>query len=59
MKTYEIQVTVQHGYKYIVEAEDSDQALNKYYDWNGVTEVRNEVIEETVDYVEEIDDEEV
>lgn len=59
MKTYEIQVTVQHGYKYTVEAEDSNQALNKYYDWNGVTEVRNEVIEETVDYVEEIDDEEV
>lgn len=57
MKTYEIQVTVQHGYKYLVEAEDADHALDKYYDWNGVTEVRNEVIEETVDYVQEIDDE--
>jgi hypothetical protein len=54
MKTYAIQVTVQHGYVYHVEAKDADQALEKYYDWEGVSEIRNEVIEETVDYVEEV-----
>ena len=59
MNTYEIQVTVQHGYKYIVEAEDAEQAVDKYYEWEGVREIRNEVIDETIDSVEEIDDEEV
>jgi hypothetical protein len=58
MKTYEIQVTVQHGYRYLVEAEDADHALDKYYDWEGVTEIRNEVIEETIDYVDEVVDNE-
>lgn len=56
MKTYEIQVSVQHGYKYIVEAEDAEQAVDKYYEWEGVREIRNEVIDETIDYVEETDD---
>ena len=55
MKTYEIQVTVQQGYKYNVEAEDKEQAMAKYYDWSGVTEIRNELIEETVDSVEVAD----
>ena len=54
MKTFEIQVTVQHGYKYLVEAEDTEHALDKYYDWQGVKEIRNELIEETVDYVEAV-----
>ena len=55
LKTYEIQVTVQQGYKYLVEAENEEHALDKYYDWTGVKEIRNEIIEELVDYVEEVD----
>ena len=56
MKTYKIQVTEQHGYIYHVEAEDKEQALDKYYDWTGVTEIRKERIDETVDSVELCDD---
>jgi hypothetical protein len=56
MKTYKIQVTEQHGYIYHVEAEDKEQALDKYYEWTGVTEIRKERIDETVDSVELCDD---
>jgi|TARA_R100000479_G_scaffold176354_1_gene130407 hypothetical protein len=55
MNTYEIQVTVQHGYKYIVEAEDAEQAVDKYYEWEGVREIRNELIDEIIDSVEEVE----
>jgi len=55
MTTYEIQVTVQHGYKYLVEAESTEHALDKYYDWQGVKEIRNELIEEHIDHVEAVE----
>ena len=58
MNTYEIQVTVLHGYKYIVEAEDAEQAVDKYYESEGVTEIRHEVIDETIDCVDEVVDDE-
>lgn len=54
MKTFEIQVTEQIGYLYQVEAESKEHALDKYYDWQGVKEIRQDKIDEQLDYVEAV-----
>ena len=57
MKTYELLITVSAGHYVQVEAENEDEAYDKYYDGDISTEPYGEYnVESSVDGIEELKD---